>query len=763
MKQRGFARFGVPRLVDGLARHLVTTRRTPCLAAFCIAALALAPPARSQSGGGGNTATYIFTTIDAPGVGKSALQGTLAIGNNAGGDVVGVVVDNSYAAHGFVRAAATGTISTFDAPNAGASKNQGTFPIRIEIAGNIVGMYFDSNNAYHGFLRAPDGTITEFDVPGAPTTMGHRGTIPLNLNAALQITGFYVDANAVRHGFIRGADGTFITFDSPGAGTLPTQGTIPAKINGPGGVTGFYVDGNGVFHGFIRNAKGVFSGPINAPNANTTAVGKGIVFGGTIAHSFDGLGGIGGIYTDASSVFHGFLMSVSSVFTAIDVPGASTTGIFRGTLLTNMDGLGDVTGAYSDANGVEHGFVIASGTNTINAPLDAPGAGTVGLFAGTVPFSINGTGELAGTYADPNGLFHGFTAAASAVPAPTFSPLPGTYSSAQSVTISDTAPTAVIFYTTDGTPPATSPTATQYGGPIPVASTETIQAIAGAGGFGNSSVVTATYTINSSAPPAATPTFSPAPATYTSAQTVTISDTTAGATIYYTTDGKTTPTTSSTKYTGPFTVSTTETIQAIAVASGFSNSAVASATYTINSAPAPDFNVSVSPTALTIVAGQSGTATFTVTPMNGFNSQVGFACNGLPAEAACNFSPASVTPNGNAAATTTLTVTTTAKSAALRAPGSLPEGPIYAVLLPVLAMLLGISARRKAGARLRLLGLLILLAAASGLVSCNGSGSSGNTGNPGTPIGTTSVSVTASANGAGAVSHAATLTITVTE
>ncbi len=73
---------------------------------------------------------------------------------------------------------------------------------------------------------------------------------------------------------------------------------------------------------------------------------------------------------------------------------------------------------------------------------------------------------------------------------------------------------------------------------------------------------------------AATPTFSPAPGTYTSVQTVTISDATPGATIYYTTDG-TTPTSSSTKYTGSITVSSSETINAVAVVSGLGNSAVA--------------------------------------------------------------------------------------------------------------------------------------------------------------------------------------------
>jgi Chitobiase/beta-hexosaminidase C-terminal domain len=89
--------------------------------------------------------------------------------------------------------------------------------------------------------------------------------------------------------------------------------------------------------------------------------------------------------------------------------------------------------------------------------------------------------------------------------------------------------------------------------------------------------VSATYVIQSSV---ATPTFSPPGGAYTSAQPVTISDATSGATIYYTTNGST-PTTSSTAYTGPIAVSSTETLEAMAVATGDTNSAVASVAYTI--------------------------------------------------------------------------------------------------------------------------------------------------------------------------------------
>jgi hypothetical protein len=80
---------------------------------------------------------------------------------------------------------------------------------------------------------------------------------------------------------------------------------------------------------------------------------------------------------------------------------------------------------------------------------------------------------------------------------------------------------------------------------------------------------------------AATPTFSPAAGTYSSTQSVTISDTTPSSTIYYTTNGST-PTTASSTYSGAITVATTQTVQAIATAAGYTQSAVGSAAYTIS-------------------------------------------------------------------------------------------------------------------------------------------------------------------------------------
>ncbi len=79
---------------------------------------------------------------------------------------------------------------------------------------------------------------------------------------------------------------------------------------------------------------------------------------------------------------------------------------------------------------------------------------------------------------------------------------------------------------------------------------------------------------------AATPVFSPAPGIYTTAQKVTLSAATKGATIYYTADG-TVPTTSSNPYTGAIPVSGSEVIEAVAVASGYTNSSLAKAGYVI--------------------------------------------------------------------------------------------------------------------------------------------------------------------------------------
>lgn len=74
------------------------------------------------------------------------------------------------------------------------------------------------------------------------------------------------------------------------------------------------------------------------------------------------------------------------------------------------------------------------------------------------------------------------------------------------------------------------------------------------------------------------PRVAPPSGIYACPETVTITESKASAAIFYTTDGSS-PTTSSTKYTGPFAVSTTDKVRAIALAPGETASRVAEVSY----------------------------------------------------------------------------------------------------------------------------------------------------------------------------------------
>lgn len=258
---------------------------------------------------------------------------------------------------------------------------------------------------------------------------------------------------------------------------------------------------------------------------------------------------------------------------------------------------------------------------------------------------------------------------------------------------------------------------------------------------------------------ASLPTFSVAGGNYTSAQSVSISDATAGAIVYYTTDG-TSPTAGSTQYTGPITVSSSETIEAIALAPGYTASAVASATYTIN-LPAPSF--SVAGTALTVAPGETtgNTSTITLTPSNGFTGAISLSCAITPEAAndpaTCSV-PASITISGATAETTTLTVNTAAATTSSNQTRKLfwPSAGGTALACILLA---SIPARRRRWQSM--LGILVLLFSITGGVSaCGGGGGNGGggAGNPGTTPGTYTITVTGTS---GAITQTGTVSLTV--
>ena len=156
---------------------------------------------------------------------------------------------------------------------------------------------------------------------------------------------------------------------------------------------------------------------------------------------------------------------------------------------------------------------------------------------------------------------------------PTFSVNGGTYTSNQSVTLATTYGDKIYFTTNNSTPTTES---TEYTGAIAVNQTTTIKAIAWKEGCSNSSMASATYTLQCVAP-----TFDVAAGTYTGAQTVAISSATPDVTIRYTTNNSNPTTTTGTVYTEPITVSSSQTIKAIAYKNNWSASSVASAAYTI--------------------------------------------------------------------------------------------------------------------------------------------------------------------------------------
>ena len=118
----------------------------------------------------------------------------------------------------------------------------------------------------------------------------------------------------------------------------------------------------------------------------------------------------------------------------------------------------------------------------------------------------------------------------------------------------------------------------------------------------------------SETPKAATPSFSLGSGTYTGSQTVSITCETSGAAIYYTLDGND-PTTSSTLYSEPISISADATLKAIAVADNMENSAVATANYIIIDPNTPGASEATAYTvaeAIEFIKGLTGTSAYDV-------------------------------------------------------------------------------------------------------------------------------------------------------
>lgn len=150
----------------------------------------------------------------------------------------------------------------------------------------------------------------------------------------------------------------------------------------------------------------------------------------------------------------------------------------------------------------------------------------------------------------------------------------GIYNANKSITLSMNE-IGTIYYTTNGSTPTTA--SMKYTAPISITSSTNLKFLAVDAAVNKSPVYSVTYTIDKTAPTASA---SIPGGAYNVNKSVTLKMSESG-TIYYTRNG-TTPTTASTKYTSPISVTSTTTLKFLAVDGAGNKSPVYTAVYTID-------------------------------------------------------------------------------------------------------------------------------------------------------------------------------------
>jgi hypothetical protein len=194
------------------------------------------------------------------------------------------------------------------------------------------------------------------------------------------------------------------------------------------------------------------------------------------------------------------------------------------------------------------------------------------------------------------------------------------------------------------------------------------------------------------------------------------------------------------------------------------------------SSSTPDFQLSSAPASLSLTAGQSGSATVSLTPINanalGGPMFVTLACSGFPDQSSCTFTPENVEilPNATIAVTSSMTLTTQARNrtAGVQAPGRSEHTPVaWAVLLPGALGMAGLafSVRRRRWACRLFLVALVGLVTVLGATACAPRYNYYNHGPPfnlPTPPGSYTLQITAqSSNGIIATTHTIPFALTV--
>ena len=164
-----------------------------------------------------------------------------------------------------------------------------------------------------------------------------------------------------------------------------------------------------------------------------------------------------------------------------------------------------------------------------------------------------------------------------------------------------------IYYTTNDTAPSKSNGQKYFSG-ITISSACTLKAIAYKSGYTDSDVLTATYTIKEDPKPKLVLSASPSGGQVSAGTTVTLTakadgSTVSGCDIYYTLNGNTPSKSNGTKYSSGITINSACTLRAIAYRSGYEDSDVFTATYTIKEDTKPELVLSASPSGGQVSAG----------------------------------------------------------------------------------------------------------------------------------------------------------------
>lgn len=432
------------------------------------------------------------------------------------------------------RMTTTGTFTNVYEFTDGADGGVPSGALAVGTDGNLYG----TTNAVLG--SAGNGTIFRITSAGALTTLhtftGTDGNVPVGGLVQASDGNFYGVTKNGGTGCSNGVCGTVFSISSAGAFTSVYDFT--AGVDGKYPAAGLLLATNGTMYGTASSSGqwdvgSVFtvslaSTPPAAPLAPTgllataghaqIALTWSAASGATSYNIYDGtsvggesstalMTGITGTAYTATGLTNG----TAYYFKVASVNANGTSGLSNEASATPTAPAaplpGQVTGltATAGAGQVELSWTAPTNATAYTVKSGTTSGGETSLTTGVTATTYTATGLTNGTTyyftviatdSTGPGLASNeasATPSAGTVATPSISPAGGTYTAAQTVTLSDATTGSIVYYTTDGSTPTTS--STVYDGSISVTASETVKAMAAATGYQSSTVASAVFTI----------------------------------------------------------------------------------------------------------------------------------------------------------------------------------------------------------------------------------------------------------------------------